>query len=85
MSEWICELEEGQHGKEEIVRCRDCKFCHKNYCEKMTSPTVSPSDIFWVPVEPDGFCAWGERNDTLTAQSGVTGPAQTYKNGKAAS
>lgn len=46
-----------------FVRCRDCKFCHKNYCEKRTSPTVSPSEIFWIPVEPDGFCAWGERRD----------------------
>lgn len=46
-----------------IVRCRDCKFCHKNYCEKRTSPTVSPSEIFWIPVEPDGFCAWAERKE----------------------
>lgn len=44
-----------------LVRCRDCKFCHKNYCEKRISPTVSPSEIFWIPVEPDGFCKWGER------------------------
>jgi len=48
---------------ERIVRCRDCKFCHKNYCEKRTSPTVSPSEIHWIPVEPDGFCAWGERRE----------------------
>ena len=53
--------------KGEIVRCCDCKFCHKNYCEKRTSPTVSPSEIFWIPVEPDGFCAWGERNDGKAA------------------
>jgi len=43
---------------EEIVRCRDCKhytedemeyyhFCG-SWCEQ---------------VEPDGFCAWGERRD----------------------
>jgi len=46
---------------ERVIRCRDCKFCHKNYCEKRVSPTVSPSEIYWIPVEPDGFCAWGER------------------------
>ena len=44
--------------REEIVRCRDCKhytedemeyyhFCG-SWCEQ---------------VEPDGFCAWGERRD----------------------
>ena len=49
--------------REEIVRCRDCKFCHKNYCEKRISPTASPSEIHWIPVEPDGFCKWGERRD----------------------
>lgn len=47
----------------EIVRCRDCKFCHKNYCEKRTSQTVCPSEIFWIEVEPDGFCKWGERRE----------------------
>lgn len=49
--------------REEIVRCRDCKFCHKNYCEKRTSPTVSPSEIYWIPVDPEGFCAWAVRSD----------------------
>ena len=47
--------------KKPLVRCRECKFCHKNFCEKRISPTVSPSDIYWLPVEPDGFCAWGEK------------------------
>ena len=47
----------------EVVRCRDCKFCHKNYCEKRTSPTVSPSEIHWIPVEQDGFCAWASRRE----------------------
>lgn len=53
---------------EEIVRCRDCKFCHKNYCEKRTSPTASPSEIFWIPVEPDGFCKWGEKRSDGQAE-----------------
>lgn len=40
-----------------IVRCRDCKWCmaysNATYCDRFAHglPTV----------EPDGFCAWGER------------------------
>lgn len=56
----------GQWQKsEEIVRCRDCEYFK------------SETDIFpalcrlWLPrnlskqygIEPDGFCAWGERRD----------------------
>lgn len=36
--------------KEEIVRCRDCKRFHTN-----TNGLDCPK------LEPDGFCAWGER------------------------
>ena len=41
---------------EEIVRCRDCKFCMAymagTYCDYMAHN-----------VEPDGFCAWAERKE----------------------
>ena len=39
---------------EEIVRCRDCRFslAHGNGCGRN-------QDIY--DVEPNGFCAWGER------------------------
>ena len=56
----------------EIVRCRNCK--HYVDHEWITSPQYGlGSDFehvchFWhgkpTKVEPDGFCAWGERNDT---------------------
>lgn len=42
---------------EEVVRCRDCKWCmaysNATYCDRFAHglPTV----------ELDGFCAWGER------------------------
>lgn len=40
---------------EEIVRCRDCKFCMSywgaDYCDYFSH----------VTNDPDGFCAWGER------------------------
>lgn len=36
---------------EPIVRCKDCKFVTpQSYCMR-----------YWFAVEPDGFCAWGER------------------------
>lgn len=47
-----------EYLREEIVRCRDCKY----YID---------SDLFYNPfcsflndhdTQPDGFCAWGERN-----------------------
>ena len=42
---------------EEIVRCRDCKFCMSywgaDYCDHFSH----------VTNDPDGFCAWGERRD----------------------
>lgn len=50
---------------EEIVRCRDCK-----YAEPDDSGRSYYKDMLWcselggddsMPVEYDGFCAWGER------------------------
>lgn len=57
-------------ARKKIVRCKDCKYCELQ--------TVSYSDkpLFvclaeWCEgsehdnplVEPDGFCAWGERKE----------------------
>lgn len=43
-------------ARKEITRCRDCKWCmaywQATYCDYMAHS-----------VEPDGFCAWGERRD----------------------
>lgn len=66
MSEYICrdfDLDEGIECREleQIVRCVDCKYgrspqqglpwmCIRNCCAH-------------IPIEPDGFCAWGERRD----------------------
>ncbi len=60
MSEYIYGTD-GHEGHwltgEEIVRCRDCKFCMSywgaNYCDYFSH----------VTNDPDGFCAWGERRD----------------------
>lgn len=43
--------------REEIVRCRDCKYCIANVC---MSPD-GDGDYLRFEVLPDGFCAWGER------------------------
>ena len=49
--------------REEIVRCRDCK--HYSEHEWVFATDVSDVCHFWhgkpTKVEPDGFCAWGER------------------------
>lgn len=46
------------HG--EIVRCRDC-------VHYMSGSRCNLQDDFnefhWLDVEPDGFCAWGERKE----------------------
>lgn len=46
-----------ERRREEIVRCRDCKeyrdwTCHSWQWHNWDAP---------IEVEPDGFCAWGER------------------------
>ena len=51
--------------REEIVRCRDCK-----HAEPDDSGRSYYKDMLWcselggddsMPVEPNDFCAWGER------------------------
>lgn len=62
MSEYIIEVEYDtlngtftQMRHEEIVRCRDCKFCMSywgaDYCDYFSH----------VTNDPDGYCVWGER------------------------
>lgn len=62
MSEYIGVIDDIGGGQanmyvtsEPIVRCRDCKhFLEREFCE---------CGKFVFIVEPDGFCAWGERKD----------------------
>lgn len=51
--------------KGEIVRCRDCE-----YYEDYTGCCTRRDNIAPMAATPDGFCAWGERND------GKAGPCQ---------
>lgn len=42
---------------EEVVRCRDCYYC----TDSPAWPGANECDFINRGVEPDGFCAWGER------------------------
>lgn len=45
--------------REEIVRCRDCRFFN---CLWVDCYVCKRNGEKFMPfVEPDGFCAWGER------------------------
>ena len=54
--------DEERLADEEIVRCRDCKSCKKTIYGLTCHHFSMSSGAGW-PVEPDGFCAWGERRD----------------------
>ena len=56
--------------REEIVRCRDCKHCREHDMRaygadrnQLLCHHFSMSSGAGWPVEPDGYCAWGERRD----------------------
>ena len=44
--------------REEIVRCRDCVY---SINDRECSRPDEVYDEHWFAIEPDGFCAWGER------------------------
>lgn len=57
------------YQREEIVRCRDCKYANEDGDKCVYFAAWEPlpeGDEFrdvYVDVEPNGFCAWGERED----------------------
>ena len=70
MSEYVVEEPSDSSASwrvhEHIVRCRDCKYVtDESYGCKYFSHYEQGASYRWedVPaeVEPDGFCAWGER------------------------
>ena len=51
--------------QEPIVRCKDCIHCADDYIDtgEGLMPAFTCEDVFCGgSVEPDGFCAWGERD-----------------------
>lgn len=58
-------------GYVKVVRCRDCRYYREHKFFKATlgmglGTDISDVCMFFsdgVKVEPDGYCAWGERRD----------------------
>lgn len=48
--------------REEIVRCKDCRFCGKGTWGVEAFP-VCRRGIHVFQVSNDGFCKWGDRRD----------------------
>lgn len=46
---------------EEVVRCKDCVFCHYNSSNETYK--CSTMNGMYRTVEPNEFCAYGERKD----------------------
>lgn len=63
MAEYVVEEPSSQSASwrvhERIVRCRDCKMCiemgRRLYCDLNNGG--------FPEVEPEGYCAWGERKE----------------------
>ena len=58
------------YQKEEVVRCRDCKHMHtvRNWvgldeCQCWLHASRETGALGKERVEPNGFCAWGERKE----------------------
>lgn len=73
MAEYVVEEPSSQSASwrvhERIVRCKNCKHGHKggtlcNFFETWF-PIAGGDEYEFMPsdVEPDGFCAWGERKE----------------------
>jgi hypothetical protein len=66
---WLEEWEPVIDMDQEIVRCRDCKFSRVHELQYGWPYYVWSCEAEWradqegghPDVEPDGFCAWGER------------------------
>lgn len=58
----------GHHLVGEIVRCRDCARYIPQGTYRFNSGVVNKDTCevirgFVVQIDPDGFCAWGERRE----------------------
>lgn len=54
-----------EQKREEIVRCRDCKWMSKDTVHYKACYRLHAIEFM---VEPDGFCAWGERRERESAE-----------------
>lgn len=72
MAEYVFEIDESRadamgnvpcERREEVVRCRDCKYARE---EGTVCNWFADFDGVIIPstVEPDGFCAWGQKEES---------------------
>ena len=64
MSEYIIRIDNPitfPYLHQEIVRCRDCRHSSREYKDYLYCYRMGAYKEFFV--EPDGFCAWGERKE----------------------
>ena len=67
ITEWVSHSIEDPFVREEIVRCRDCRFMFdwaydRMLCKMWADGGMDDSaeNVLYPTVKPDGFCAWGE-------------------------
>lgn len=64
---WNVRIEWNFKQREEIVRCIDCRYYGyydgSTWCSR-TYEQVPGGTCDYQTVEPDGFCAWGERRES---------------------
>lgn len=69
MDEYVVKLTDKQATdlrkvrRERIVRCRDCVDYFSHIGSLCCGNFSNPEDGCYVVVQPDGFCAWGERTE----------------------
>ena len=81
MTEYVFEIDESRADamgsmpckrREEIVRCRDCKYAMEHRSKSILgtelvtltcSGPIQGAYSEGEEVSPDGFCAWGERKE----------------------
>lgn len=60
----MAEVEDhGAKLREEIVRCRDCRYYDQNDEPSEVYPDRYLCDLMANFLHPDGFCAWGEQRE----------------------
>ena len=59
---WVDDLPDLKRG-EEIVRCRDCERFAVDQSDHDYRTSWWCKRWYTDMVEPDGFCAWGERRE----------------------
>lgn len=46
----------------EVVRCKDCKYRHENFCYKL-SIIDDKQNSYYLVVNDNDYCKWGEKNE----------------------